>query len=704
METIEAKLEYIVYENPQNHYVVASFSQNDTYHVFTATGIIRDVQEDMDYVLTGSYVKHPKYGDQFQIQTAQKKLPTNEKQIIRFLSSDRFNGIGKKTAQEIYNVLGDNCLETISKDSSILYSISSLNQKKIHIIEKGMEEFNGFNESYLQLVRYGLSENKIELLEKTYDKPLEVIENNCFQPFYEINGFGYKTSVLLANQMGLESMDTRRIDAYICNICRDFCMNTGNTYVSAVNIYENAKALSKENIDQAIDRLVLDDVFQMEDNRIYPFHLLEDEITIANLCKEHIFDVEQIDEDILSSKIREVEFSLNIEYDCKQKEAFHSFFQHSFSILNGGPGTGKTTIVRGILRICSQLFPNSFIQLCAPTGRASKRLAQLSDCDSRTIHSLLQWDLHSNTFGKDENNKVDCDILIVDEFSMVDTHLFAQLLKALPLHCRILLIGDENQLESVGPGKVFEDLISSSLFPVIHLTKIFRQENGSGIVTLAKDIREDNVCHFNDGVTFLERNSHEILNEIVKLVMENDFDQMQILAPMYKGYCGIDAINTIIQQIKNPKAPYKNEMKVGNIVFREKDRVMLLKNMAEEDVYNGDMGIITHIEKTKEGNSIEVEFNDHIVTFDHDYLYYLTHAYCVSVHKAQGSEYNIVLFIVDPSFLYMLEKRLIYTAISRAKHHLYIIGNQQVFENQVRLKQKRIRNTSLCLYLGGNHD
>ncbi|MGN1275489.1 MAG: ATP-dependent RecD-like DNA helicase, partial [Floccifex sp.] len=195
-----------------------------------------------------------------------------------------------------------------------------------------------------------------------------------------------------------------------------------------------------------------------------------------------------------------------------------------------------------------------------------------------------------------------------------------------------------------------------------------------------------------------------ILNEIVKLVMENDFDQMQILAPMYKGYCGIDAINTIIQQIKNPKAPYKNEMKVGNIVFRERDRVMLLKNMAEEDVYNGDMGIITHIEKTKEGNSIEVEFNDHIVTFDHDYLYYLTHAYCVSVHKAQGSEYNIVLFIVDPSFLYMLEKRLIYTAISRAKHHLYIIGNQQVFENQVRLKQKRIRNTSLCLYLGGNHD
>ncbi|MDO4480367.1 MAG: ATP-dependent RecD-like DNA helicase [Erysipelotrichaceae bacterium] len=701
MESIDAILDTIIYENEQNHYAVALFSETKTYHTFTAAGTIRDVQEDIEYNLTGQYIVHPKYGMQFQIQTAIKKLPTNEKQIIRFLCSDKFSGIGKKTATDIYQTLGDNCLEQISKDASILNQVSSLNATKRKIIQEGIQEFSSFNESYIQLMKYGLSDHKIELLEKQYENPLEVIEKNCFQPFYEVNGFGYKTSVQIANMLQMQAMDTRRQDAYICNLCRELVMSYGNTYITFENIFENVKVLSEEQVKNCLIRLIDDGYLQNEKNKYYPFQLLSDEIVVSKGIKDHIFKVEPVEEEILKIKLREVEFSLNIEYDTKQVDAVSSFFNHSISIINGGPGTGKTTIVRGILRLCKQIFPQSTIQLCAPTGRASKRLTQLSDCDSRTIHSLLQWDLHSNTFGKDEKNKIECDFLIVDEFSMVDTHLFAQLMKALPLHCRILLIGDENQLESVGPGKVFEDLIDSEILPVVHLNRIYRQEHGSGIVTLAKEIREEGLCRFEDGVTFIEKNNNEILEEIKRIASQQE---VQILAPMYKGSCGIDAINQMIQQLKNPKAAYKKELKVGTITFRERDKVMLLKNMADEDVYNGDIGTIVHIEKTKEMNIIEVDFGNNVVCFDHDFLYYLTHAYCISIHKSQGSEYDNVVFICDAQSIYMLEKRLIYTAISRAKHHLYIIGNANVFKRQVRMIQKRIRQTSLKERLGEIYD
>ena len=695
MEVIKAKLEFLVFENAQNHYVVASFSNLDTYHIFTAAGTIMEPVEDCDYELTGNFVKHPKYGQQFQIISAIKILPTNEKQIIRFLCSEKFAGIGRKTAQQIYDTLGENCLEMISKDISVLYQISSLNQKKIDVIQKGIEEYTGFNETYIELLKMGLSDNKIELLTKHYGNVLEVLSDNCFKPYYEINGFGYKSSVLLANQMGLEAMDTRRQDAYICNICRELSMSTGNTFLTFANIVERVDGLSIEQIQDALDRLRVDDYIRIDAQKIYPFNLYDDEVMIAKSVQDHLYEVEPLEDSILESKIHEVEFTYNIEYDDKQKEAFHAFFNHSFSILNGGPGTGKTTVVKGILRICKQLFPNDVIQLCAPTGRASKRLAQLSDCDSRTIHSLLQWDLHSNTFGKDENNKLECQFIIIDEFSMVDTHLFAQLFRALPMNCRILLIGDENQLESVGPGKVFEDLIDSKLIEVTHLEKIFRQANGSGIVSLAKEIRDESTCTFDDGVTFIEKSTSEIVPELVSLLEDCDFENSQILAPKYKGAAGIYTINSVIQELKNPPSKYKKEVKIGSTIFREDDKVMLLKNMPDDDVYNGDIGYISHIEKTKDSTIIEVDFGSNIVLFDTDFLYYLTHAYCISVHKSQGSEYDTVFMIVEPQSVYMLEKRLIYTGISRAKKQLYILGNQMLFEKQVRLKQKRLRQTSL---------
>lgn len=340
------------------------------------------------------------------------------------------------------------------------------------------------------------------------------------------------------------------------------------------------------------------------------------------------------------------------------------------------------------------MYPDAVIQLCAPTGRASKRLSQLSDNDSKTIHSLLKWNLEDNHFGKNEKDPLDIDFLIVDEFSMVDTHLFASLLKALPPHCRILLIGDEDQLESVGPGKVFSDLIETNIFPIVHLEKIFRQSKGSGIALLARDIRDEKKVDFGDGASFIERKPEHILETLMKEVSAYDEDEraaLQIIAPMYKGRVGIDAINAAMQQLINPPAPHKKQMKAGTVWFREGDKVMLQKNLPDDDVYNGDIGYISEIHD----HVITVDFGTQIVDFTKDFLYYLTHAYCISVHKSQGSEYETVYCIVEPQTARMLNKKLLYTAVSRAKKQLFVIGDEKLFERQIRLKQSHIRLTML---------
>ena len=697
MDSVLAKLEYIIFENKETHYVVASFSQTNTYHLFTGAGRIVDPMEDQEYELSGEYIRHPKYGTQFKIESYKKILPTHEDAIIHFLSSDTFPTIGKQTARQIYELLGDTCLEQIKEDYSILYQIPKLNQKRIDIIKKGIEEFEGFNDTYIQLMKFGLDDRKIRLLEDTYkDKVLDTLKENCFLPYYEIYGFGYKSALKLADGFQIDKNDNRRLDAYIYETARQLAMMSGNTYITLVSLMERCKGATNEDIQASLERLSVQKSIHVEEGKVYPFSLYDDEISIASHLFEHIFEVESVDEMELEQKIKEVEFSYAIEYDEEQKKAIRLFFEKSFFILNGGPGTGKTTTVKGILNICRSFFPDATIQLCAPTGRASKRLAQLSSCDSRTIHSLLQWNKDDNTFAKNEEDPLEIDFLIVDEFSMVDTHLFAQLLKALPRYCRILLIGDEDQLESVGPGKVFEDLIASHICPIIHLEKIFRQSEGSGIITLASQIRKEERCFYEDGVTFIERDAKDIMECLDEIVRNKDMDNLQILAPMYKGVAGIDAINVYMQALYNPQSNSKSQFRVGTTVFREGDKVMLLKNLPDDDVYNGDIGSIVSIDTVDRVNHvISVDFGNTIVDFSSDFLYYLNHAYCISVHKAQGSEYESVICIVEPNARYMLEKRLLYTAVSRAKKELILIGNQPLFEKQVKLKQKRIRQTTL---------
>lgn len=693
---IKAKLEYIVFVNTQTHYLVGSFSEIDTYHTFTGAGRLADPEEDQSYLLTGQYVVHPRYGNQFQILSASLILPTHKKGIIRFLSSERFPSIGKKTATQIYEELGEQCLEIIHTDPEVLKDLPFLNAKKVETIVNGLAEFHGFNDNYLKLVELGLDDGKIRLLEDRYENIFDVLEIDCFRPYYEIYGFGYKTAVKLADALGIDKKDSRRQDAYIFELCRQMAMANGNTYIYRTSLAQTIPSLTPEILDASLKRLLKQDSLFVEGDKIYPFSLYDEEIDIASRLTDHIFEVDMPDEEQFQTYLKTVEFSYGIEYAPKQVEAIRQFFSNSVSIINGGPGTGKTTTVKAILEMCRHFFPDAVIQLCAPTGRASKRLAQLSDCDSKTIHSLLKWNKENNVFGVNEEEPLSIDFLIVDEFSMVDTHLFASLLKGLYSSTRILLIGDEDQLESVGPGKVFEDILDSGLIPVVHLNEIFRQASGSGIVTLAKSIREETECEYKDGVTFIECDSSDILGVIREHSFEVNLETSQVLAPMYKGIAGIDAINAMMQELRNPPSPNKAQLKVGTTIFRVDDKVMLLKNLPEEDVYNGDIGKILDIENLKGGQYVvSVDFGNGIVDFTSDILYYLKHAYCVSVHKSQGNEYDTVFCVIDRYAVNMLEKRLLYTGVSRAKKQLYLIGQKHVFETSIKLKQKRIRQTSL---------
>lgn len=694
-EILHAKLDFIIFENAQNHYVVASFEELGDYHEFTGAGRIVDPKEETEYELEGEYVTHPKYGSQFRIDRARMILPTKREAVVHFLSGDNFPTIGKKSAETIYEILGDDCLEKIRKDPHILSQIPRFPEKKIEIITDGIARFTGYNDNYLKLVEYGLSERQIALLEAAYEEDaLKTITEDPFRPLYEIYGFGYKGTLKLADAVHIPQDDLRRLEAMIYEMCRQMAMNSGNTYIPYPILQDRFRNVRPEAFEEALTNLITHEHLQSEKEKIFPFSLYEDEIVIAQHLNDHVFEVETVDPEEIDEKISEVEFLLNIEYDDIQKKAIHAFFAHSASILNGGPGTGKTTTVKGILQIAKTMYPDAVIQLCAPTGRASKRLSQLSDNDSKTIHSLLKWNLEDNHFGKNEKDPLDIDFLIVDEFSMVDTHLFASLLKALPPHCRILLIGDEDQLESVGPGKVFSDLIETSIFPIVHLEKIFRQSKGSGIALLARDIRDEKKVDFGDGASFIERKPEHILETLMKEVSAYDEDEraaLQIIAPMYKGRVGIDAINAALQQLINPPAPQKKQMKAGTIWFREGDKVMLQKNLPDDDVYNGDIGYISEIHD----HVITVDFGTQIVDFTKDFLYYLTHAYCISVHKSQGSEYETVYCIVEPQTARMLNKKLLYTAVSRAKKQLFVIGDEKLFERQIRLKQSHIRLTML---------
>ena len=681
-----------IYKNTS--YMVCVFETDDG--PITVTGSFFDY-DDHKYVLKGKYIDHPKYGFQFEINAIEKFLPNIKDEIINYLSSNTFPLVGKKAANTIYDVLGDDAL-TILKDNPELINTINISPKQKESIINGFKNLNDpQNEIMFYLTSNGFSNvDSQKIFNKFKLNTIEVSKENPFRFYNEIYGINFNKVLDFSKKIEFEDKDIKYKEAYLIHFVTNYTFETGDLYILKEDLYKEISKVDFYDVDIVLDRAIDNNYLIIDEERIYLFNDYNDECFIADYLNK--FNSENtIDSFLINEQITINENLLNIRYDDIQKNAIASFLNNSFSIIVGGPGTGKTTIVKTMVNIYSELYPYDSIVVLAPTGRAAKRINEICDVESKTIHSLLKWNLETNTFVFDSDNPISYDAIIIDEFSMVDNNLFASLLKASSRVKKICIIGDENQLPSIRPGFLLNDLIESNIFNVTHLNNNYRQSIGSEIISLAEDIINNDVDldKYSKDISFYDFNISNI--DLVSLI-ENDLydgyslNDIQVLTPMYKGEWGIDNLNIILQDAFNPKDINKIEKIVGKYTFRESDKILQLKNRPGDDVYNGDIGILEDIDLNEK--SLLVNYNNVYCFYKYDDLNEISLAYAMSVHKAQGSEYQIVYFIVSKYNLHMLNKKLIYTAISRAKTKLVIIGDKSVF---IQGLQRMLKNRKTTL-------
>lgn len=710
--TIEGIFKIIIFQG-DNLYTVAKFRlQNKEEKMLTVTGYFKDLLEDTMYRLKGVYKEHARYGMQFEVVSYERILPTDVLSLIQFFSSSIFPGIGKIAAEKIVTQLGENAISLLKGDSQIVYQMVGLSKKQRESILSGINEDTSIDDSIVFLTQHGMSLRNIMKIDAIYEgDAIQIIKDNPYKMVEDIDGIGFKTADKIAMQLGFSLDHPHRIKAAILSLMNGLCMSSGNTYSKRdeiwISIHKEFPDLLEDEFDEIISLLAKELLIHKEEQDYFVMNQYKAENGISSFLSSFPYvDYETIEEHTILHKLEELEKNFAIEYQEKQKEAILHFFKEPFSIITGGPGTGKTTIVRAIIALYKELYPIHQIAVCAPTGRAAKRLSELSQMETSTIHSLLKWDLESNRFAVNEEEPLQCSLLIVDEFSMVDNWLFYNLLKASHYVGKIVIIGDEDQLPSVGPGFVLKDLISSSCFPVSRLTKIFRQKEGSDIVSLANEVKQGDCTCLKEAkdAKFFACSNYQVKEQILKIVKNAiskgyNFHDVQVLAPMYNGVAGIDALNKSLQDMCNPFDSYKKELRVGYRIFREGDKILQLKNQPDDMVYNGDIGILIEIEHSYLGQEnnvcLTVDYEGILVQYNRDQLHVITHAYCISIHKSQGSEYPIVIMPILRDYSFMLQRRLIYTGITRAKKSLVLLGDYEMLQKGINTEEKYPRKTKL---------
>lgn len=713
---ISGKFTHIRYRHELTGFTVASFKLNDHQEkTLTVTGILPVVDHHSLYECVGHYVEHARYGLQFEIEEIHFLKPSDEQALIQYFSSAQFNGVGKKSAEKIVSLLGLDAIQVIQNDPSVLLEIFKKNDKRIQAILDGIQAQDQLDDSLLFFNQIGLNVRALEKVQVVYgEEAIHIIKENPYRMIEDIDGIGFKTSDKIASMLGFSKDHPYRLRALIESEVLEACVREGNSYIEK-EVFEatllkrfrkEGLEIKLEEVEEIFQQLLKDRFIVMEEDRIYHHTQYDAEKGIASFMQNFPY-VENYKTEILNldDEIHLIEEELSICYEEKQIDAIKMFFNHPFSILTGGPGTGKTTIVKAILKLYQKFFYGDQIMLSAPTGRASKRLSECSNMPACTLHRLLKWDLETNSFMVNEEEPLYLDCLIVDEFSMVDQWLFYHLCKASRPIKKILIIGDEDQLPSVGIGAVLRDCIESKQFPLLRLEKIFRQSSGSDIVELAYEMKQGKCDILKNGkdIAFFDCPSNLIKDQILKIV-QKAFDKgynaqsIQILSPIYSGVCGIDQLNLSMQKMVNPPSPYLKEIRFGYRIFREHDKVLQLKNLPDEDVYNGDIGEIVEILTKEEGypsDCIMVDFDGILVEYTRENFELLTHAYCISIHKSQGSEYPIVIMPITKIHRSMLSKRLIYTGITRAKQSLILLGDINTLKEVITTHLQRPRKTTL---------
>lgn len=734
---IDGTVKNIIFQNQNSFYKILAVKINDTdldWHEdsIVVTGNFGDIKESEDYHFIGHLVEHPRYGMQFQATQYHLRQRDSKASLINYLASNRFNGIGKKTATKIVDQLGLNAIDQILDDQHVLDNLG-LSSKQQQNLLTALQDNHGIEQIIIELNNLGFGNT---LAYKIYNKyrldTLNVIHDNPYQLIGEIPGVGFKRADNIAFKQGIAPNAPMRLQGGLLATLTNLTVDNGDTYalikdllVATAELLESNQnvAISYDELAQQLIALGKHQKVIIEQQSVYLPSLYTAEVNIA----QHLYrlvnadDLDNYNDETFNKAIYRLEKRNQIVYDDLQQKVLKEALQHHIYLLTGGPGTGKTTLIKGIVELFAQLHHLSLnindyhdkpfpVLLAAPTGRAAKHMNEMTGLPASTIHRLLgltgQED--ESQLADEALNELSGGLLIIDEMSMVDTFLFYSLIKAIPDDMQVILVGDKNQLPSVGPGQVFADLLASKALPSQTLQHIYRQDDDSSIITLAHEINsgqiDDNFFKNYTDRSFFACQPQQVpavVGQVVAKAKKRGFDiqEIQVLAPMYKGPAGIDELNKLTQNILNPLTPeHHKNVEFGDVDYRIGDKVIHLVNSPDLNVFNGEIGEITSITYAKDNqaksDSLTIQFAENEVTYLRKDWNKIAMAYCTSIHKAQGSEFDVVILPLVTRFQHMLQRQLLYTAVTRAKHYLIMLGEPQAFITAVK-QQANQRQTSL---------
>ena len=725
---ITGSVEHVIYSNEENGFAICDLG-TDTDDLITITGTLPYVGEGDLLTVYGKWVHNPKYGRQFKVEQSEKQMPADKASILRYLSSGSIKGIGPKTAQRIVDEFGEETFDVMENHPDWLASIQGITPKRAKAIAEDFKNKAGIRSAMLFFREFFGAAMTVRIYKKWGSNSVEIAKNNPYRLCDEIEGIGFERADRLAVRMGLEKNSSQRLCSGVLYMLSSNAAQNGHVCLPREKLIAGAAKLLEATESEIADAVSL----LLKNQKLRVVHFGGGDYLYDRFAYDHEKYIAKklvlldkvcpgMDTANIDSFIQKEERDSGVHYASLQRKAIFSALENGVMLLTGGPGTGKTTVVRALLHIFSSMDLN--IALCAPTGRAAKRLSESTSCEAKTIHRLLEYGGEEGSgirFHRDENNLLDENVVIVDEASMVDNSLMSALLRAVKPGARMVIIGDADQLPSVGAGNVLRDLLESGRFATVRLTEIFRQAQESLIITNAHAINRGEIPRIdvkdNDFFYLPRENDREIATTVAQLChtrLPRTYGEMaingtQVICPSRKGETGTENLNVILQAALNPPSPGKREHRFRELTFREGDRVMRIRNNYDLEwekpdgsmgsgVFNGDIGTIERINPGAE--NVEIRFDDRHVVYEFNLLEELEMAYAITVHKSQGSEYPIVVIPMGSAAPMLLSRNLLYTAVTRAQTMVILVGREGILHTMVENNRQSMRYTGLVQWLG----
>lgn len=706
MAQLRGIVDRITFQNEENGYTVARLQVEGlaAYNNRPATivGEMLSINPGETVVLEGEWTTHKQYGAQFKIESYQTVHPSTVEGMRRYLGSGLIKGIGPVTAKRIVDHFGKEALDVIERDPKRLVEVEGLGAKRAKWIIKAWEDQREIHNVMLFLQSHEVGTGyAVKIWKKYGHEAVELIQENPYRLSVDVWGIGFLTADRIAQKMGIPAHSDRRIQAGLLHVLNEAADKEGHVFLPEDALIEScAEALDVpvDAIPPCVAQLLSEESIIVDDKRVYLPHLYYAEQGAATRCYQ-LSQVQRIELGNIPAEIRAIEQRDGVTFAPRQKLALEKALSHNLLVLTGGPGTGKTTTIKGLIALLEAR--NKKIALAAPTGRAAKRMSEATGHEAKTIHRLLKFSPSEMAFEKNFENPLEIEALIVDEISMVDTVLMNSLLRAVPISASVALVGDVDQLPSVGAGNVLKDVIASGIVEVVELNEIFRQAQTSRIITNAHAINRGEMPYLQNDrdadFFFLEVSEP---NQVVEMVCGlcaarlprtyrlDSIEDIQVLVPMYRGETGANNLNRVLQDELNPKG---QEMTRGGIRFRVGDKVMQVRNNYDRDVFNGDIGRVHGIED----DILRVRFQDRVLEYEFSELDELVLAYAMSVHKSQGAEFRAVVMPLTTQHYMMLQRNLLYTAITRARELVVLVGTKQALGMAVRNNRVAERHTTL---------